>query len=127
MLDFQPVQPGHLAGTFQPGPGGLAEGQEMGSMPVMRFLPLAALMQPFRGVIADGPQQRERTCPARSAWRTRLASTRELSVSRISAAWSWLAGADPSAPPPAAPSRRLRSQRGAGKYGQAREQRPFGR
>src|SRR5882757_8951642 len=53
VLGFQPVQPGHLAGSFQARPGGLGELQEMGSVPVVRLLPLAALAQPFASVVAD--------------------------------------------------------------------------
>ena len=89
-------QPGQLAGAFQPRPGGLGEVQEMGRMPIVRLLPLAALAQPFAGVLADSLQQRRSAArPARSASRIRLASTRELSVSMISSAWSWPAAAEP--------------------------------
>ena len=56
---LQPAEPGQLSGTVQLGVGRLGQGREIGSMPVMRVLPVPAFPQAFQGVLPDGIEQAE--------------------------------------------------------------------
>ena len=56
---LQPVEPGQLPGAVQLGFGRLGQGQEVGGMPVVHVLPVAAVAQAFQGVFPDGVEQAE--------------------------------------------------------------------
>ena len=77
VLELQPVQPCQLPLALQLGLGLLGQRQEIGSVPVMRLGPAAAVSEPFQRILPDGLQQPEpRLAPAGFRPERALALTR---------------------------------------------------